>query len=241
MPEAGYTAEEVESIRAEVAEFEKLRYEIKLTSGDLTDMKRFEPAMRHLLDMYVRADDSEVLMDFEELSLIELIVEKGLAATVALPDDIRNNQDAMAETIENNVRKTIVDENPVNPKYYGRMSQLLDELITLRRQNALNYQQYLERIRDLCKQVIRPEQTAGACYPATMDTQAKRAFYDNFGHDEVLATRIDTTIRYTKRAEWIGDRFKEREIANALREETASYNIDIDEVIALARQQKEYH
>lgn len=79
------------------------------------------------------------------------------------------------------------------------MSQLLDELITLRRQNALNYQQYLERIRDLCKQVIRPEQTAGACYPATMDTQAKRAFYDNFGHDEVLATRIDTTIRYTKR------------------------------------------
>ncbi|WP_024169433.1 type I restriction endonuclease subunit R [Escherichia coli] len=241
MPEAGYTAEEVESIRAEVAEFEKLRYEIKLTSGDLLDMKRFEPAMRHLLDMYVRADDSEVLMDFEELSLIELIVEKGLAATVALPDDIRNNQDAMAETIENNVRKTIVDENPVNPKYYGRMSQLLDELITLRRQNALNYQQYLERIRDLCKQVIRPEQTAGACYPATMDTQAKRAFYDNFGHDEVLATRIDTTIRYTKRAEWIGDRFKEREIANALREETASYNIDIDEVIALARQQKEYH
>ncbi|ELR5464739.1 restriction endonuclease subunit R, partial [Escherichia coli] len=205
------------------------------------DMKRFEPAMRHLLDMYVRADGSEVLMDFDELSLIELIVEKGLAATVALPDDIRNNQDAMAETIENNVRKTIVDENPVNPKYYGRMSQLLDELITLRRQNALNYQQYLERIRDLCKQVIRPEQTAGACYPATMDTQAKRAFYDNFGHDEVLATRIDTTIRYTKRAEWIGDRFKEREIANALREETASYNIDIDEVIALARQQKEYH
>lgn len=117
--------------------------------------------MRHLLDMYVRADGSEVLMDFEEFSLIELIVEKGFVATAALPDNIRNNQDAMAETIENNVRKTIVDENPVNPKYYGRMSQLLDELITLRRQNALNYQQYLERIRDLCKQIIRPEQTAG--------------------------------------------------------------------------------
>ncbi|QTF09697.1 HsdR family type I site-specific deoxyribonuclease [Brenneria izadpanahii] len=240
MPEAGYTAEEAESIRAEVAEFEKLRYEIKLTSGDLLDMKRFEPAMRHLLDMYVRADGSEVLMDFEELSLIELIVEKGASALSALPDDIRNNQDAMAETIENNVRKTIVDENPVNPKYYGRMSLLLDELITLRRQNALDYQQYLERIRDLCKQVIRPEQTAGASYPDSMDTQAKRAFYDNFGHDEVLATRIDTTIRYTKKAEWIGDRFKEREIACALREETASYDVNIDAVIELARKQKEY-
>ncbi|EKO0789296.1 HsdR family type I site-specific deoxyribonuclease [Salmonella enterica] len=241
MQEAGYTDEEVESIRTEVAKFERLRYDIKLTSGDLLDMKRFEPAMRHLLDMYVRADGSEVLMDFEELSLIELIVEKGAAATAALPDEIRNNQDAMAETIENNVRKTIVDENPVNPKYYGRMSLLLDELITLRRQNALDYQQYLERIRDLSKQVIRPEQTNGASYPETMDTQAKRAFYDNFGHDEVLATRIDTTIRYTKKAEWIGDRFKERELARALREETASYNVNIDDVLELARKQKEYH
>lgn len=241
MQEAGYTDEEVESIRAEVAKFERLRYDIKLTSGDLLDMKRFEPAMRHLLDMYVRADGSEVLMDFEEFSLIELIVEKGAAATAALPDEIRNNQDAMAETIENNVRKTIVDENPVNPKYYGRMSLLLDELITLRRQNALDYQQYLERIRDLSKQVIRPEQTNGASYPETMDTQAKRAFYDNFGHDEVLATRIDTTIRYTKKAEWIGDRFKERELARALREETASYNVNIDDVLELARKQKEYH
>ncbi|HCT9737876.1 TPA: HsdR family type I site-specific deoxyribonuclease [Morganella morganii] len=241
MQEAGYTDEEVESIRAEVAKFDRLRYDIKLTSGDLLDMKRFEPAMRHLLDMYVRADGSEVLMDFEELSLIELIVEKGAAATAALPDEIRNNQDAMAETIENNVRKTIVDENPVNPKYYGRMSLLLDELITLRRQNALDYQQYLERIRDLSKQVIRPEQTNGASYPETMDTQAKRAFYDNFGHDEVLATRIDTTIRYTKKAEWIGDRFKERELARALREETASYNVNIDDVLELARKQKEYH
>lgn len=241
MQEAGYTDEEVESIRDEVAKFERLRYDIKLTSGDLLDMKRFEPAMRHLLDMYVRADGSEVLMDFEELSLIELIVEKGAAATAALPDEIRNNQDAMAETIENNVRKTIVDENPVNPKYYGRMSLLLDELITLRRQNALDYQQYLERIRDLSKQVIRPEQTNGASYPETMDTQAKRAFYDNFGHDEVLATRIDTTIRYTKKAEWIGDRFKERELARALREETASYNVNIDDVLELARKQKEYH
>ncbi|MBH1929835.1 type I restriction endonuclease subunit R [Serratia rubidaea] len=241
MQEAGYTDEEVESIRAEVVKFERLRYDIKLTSGDLLDMKRFEPAMRHLLDMYVRADGSEVLMDFEELSLIELIVEKGAAATAALPDEIRNNRDAMAETIENNVRKTIVDENPVNPKYYGRMSLLLDELITLRRQNALDYQQYLERIRDLSKQVIRPEQTNGASYPETMDTQAKRAFYDNFGHDEVLATRIDTTIRYTKKAEWIGDRFKERELARALREETASYNVNIDDVLELARKQKEYH
>lgn len=98
MPDAGYSAQDVDSIRTEVAHFEKVRDEVKLASGDLVEMKRFEPAMRHLLDMYIRADDSEVLMDFEELGLIELIVEKGADAVEALPDSIRKNQEAMAET-----------------------------------------------------------------------------------------------------------------------------------------------
>lgn len=239
MPDAGFSADSINKIRDEVVHFEKVRDEVKLASGDLLDMKRFEPAMRHLLDMYIRADDSEQLMDFEELGLIELIVEKGADAANDLPEEIRNNPEAMAETIENNVRKTIVDENPVNPKYYERMSVLLDELIELRRQKAIEYQEYLERIRELAKKVIRPAH-ANTHYPTTMDTQAKRALYDNFGNDEVLATKIDTAIRYTKKADWVGDRFKEREIANAVREETAGYEVDVAQVIELAKAQKEY-
>lgn len=77
MPDAGYSVEDIEKVRDEVAHYEKVRDEVKLASGDLVELKRFEPAMRHLLDMYIRADDSEVLMDFEDIGLIELIVEKG--------------------------------------------------------------------------------------------------------------------------------------------------------------------
>ncbi|AKH21762.1 type I restriction endonuclease subunit R [Sedimenticola thiotaurini] len=239
MPDAGYSPKETDDIRVEVAHFEKVRDEVKLASGDLVEMKRFEPAMRHLLDMYIRADDSEVLMDFEDLGLIELIVEKGGDAVKNLPEGLRTNPEAMAEAIENNVRKTIVDENPVNPKYYEQMSVLLDELIEQRRQKAIEYQEYLERIRELARKVIHPEQTASD-YPPSMDTSAKRALYDNLGKDEVLATRIDGAIRYTKKADWVGDRFKEREIANAIREETVGYEVDILQVMELARAQKEY-
>ncbi|MGR9052423.1 MAG: type I restriction enzyme subunit R domain-containing protein, partial [Gammaproteobacteria bacterium] len=239
MPEAGFNVEETEKIRSEVAHYEKVRDEVKIASRDLLDMKRFEPAMRHLLDMYIRADASEQLMNFEEFGLIELIVEKGLEATESLPESIRNNQEAMAETIENNVRRTIVDENPVNPKYYEQMSVLLDEVIELRRQNAIEYREYLERIRELSRRIIRPEQ-AGSSYPASMDSQAKRALYDNFGKDEALAIKIDSAIRYTKKADWVGDRFKEREIANAIRNETADYDVDIIKVMELAKAQKDY-
>ena len=240
MPQAGFSPEETAAIKDEVIHYEKVRDEVKLASGDLVDMKRFEPAMRHLLDMYIRADDSELLMDFEELGLIELIVEKGAEAVDSLPESIRKDPEAIAETIENNVRKTIVDENPVNPKYYEHMSTLLDELIQLRRQKAIEYQEYLEKIRELSQKVKRPQQS-NADYPESMDTQAKRAFYDNFGNDEVLAIKIDSAIRFTKRADWVGDRFKEREIANAIREESAGYDVDIASVMELAKAQKEYH
>ena len=239
MPDAGYSIEDVEKVRTEVAHYEKVRDEVKLASGDLVELKRFEPAMRHLLDMYIRADDSEVLMDFEDIGLIELIVEKGNDGIDKLPEDIRRNPEAMAETIENNVRKTIIDENPVNPKYYEHMSVLLDELIEFRRQKAIEYQEYLEQIRNLARKVIYPDQ-GGSNYPSSIDTGAKRAIFDNFGKDEVLAIKIDTAIRYTKKAEWVGDRFKEREIANAVRQETQGYDIDIQKVMELAMAQREY-
>ena len=239
MPDAGYSVEDIEKVRDEVAHYEKVRDEVKLASGDLVELKRFEPAMRHLLDMYIRADDSEVLMDFEDIGLIELIVEKGNDGIDRLPEDIRRNPEAMAETIENNVRKTIIDENPVNPKYYEHMSVLLDELIEFRRQKAIEYQEYLEQIRNLARKVIYPDQ-GGSNYPSSIDTGAKRAIFDNFGKDEVLAIKIDTAIRYTKKAEWVGDRFKEREIANAVRQETQGYDIDIQKVMELAMAQREY-
>ena len=239
MQEAGYNEAQIATIRAEVIHFEKVRDEVKIASGDLLDMKRFEPAMRHLLDMYIRAEDSEVLMDFEELGLIELIVEKGTDALDALPKDIRNDEQAMAETIENNVRKTIIDENPVNPKYYEQMSVLLDELIELRRQKAIEYQEYLKRIRDLSSKIIRPEKSTSH-YPSSMDSSAKRALYDNFGKDELLATKIDSVIRYTKKADWVGDKFKEREIAFAIQQDTKGYDIDIQSVMELAKAQREY-
>lgn len=242
MEQAGYTSTEAEIIKKEVAYFEKVRDEVKVGSGDVLEMKRFEPAMRHLLDMYIRADDSEQLLDFEELGIIDLIVENSPSDLIkALPDGLSENQEAMAEAIENNVRKTIVDENPVNPKYFDSMATLLDEIIRRRREQAISYQEYLEQIKSLARKVVKPAEHRSQSYPESVDTQAKQAIYDNFGNDEVLTTKIDTAVRYTKKADWLGDTFKEREIANAVREETADYDIGIVDLMELIKAQKEYH
>ncbi|OBP16847.1 restriction endonuclease subunit R [Rheinheimera sp. SA_1] len=241
MPQAGYTKAQADAIRQDVEHFSKVRDEIKIASGDVVDMKHFEPAMRQMLDLYIDADPAETLMDFEELGLIELIVQKGAAALQGLPKDLKNNQEAMAEAIENNVRKTIVDENPVNPKYYKQMSVLLDQLIAQRRQEAISYQEYLEKVRELAKKVKYPASNTTQSYPDSVDTMAKRALYDNLGKDEVLVTKIDSAVRYTKKAEWLGDKLKEKEIAFAIQQETADYEVDVQAVMDLVKAQKEYH
>ena len=106
----GLHASRDREIKAEVDHYEKVRNEVKLASGDYIDLKMYEPAMRHLIDTYIRAEESEKISAFDDMSLIQLIVERGADAVDALPKGIRKNKEAVAETIENNVRKLIIDE-----------------------------------------------------------------------------------------------------------------------------------
>lgn len=240
MVEAGYSPQQSATIKAEVEHYTKMRDEVKVASGDYLDMKRYEPAMRHLLDSYIRADESVVVSEFEELSLVELLVKNGLSALEQLPGGLKKDPAAMAETIENNIRKTIIDENPVNPKYYEQMSELLDALIIERRKQAINYQEYLEKVKQLAKQIAQPTGNSQRAYPASLNTAAKRSLYDNLGKDEALALRIDSAVRYTKKEGWVGNLFKEREVAKVVREEAAGYNINVNEVLDLVKNQSEY-
>ena len=239
MTEAGYSDPETADIKAEVTHYTKMRDEVKVASGDYLDMKRYEPAMRHLLDSYIRADESTVVSEFEELGLVELLVKNGLSTLEQLPAGLKEPE-AMAETIENNIRRTIIDENPVNPKYYDQMSELLDALIQERRKQAISYQEYLEKVQQLARQVKQPTGTSQFAYPPSLDTPAKRSLYDNLGQDEPLALRIDTVVRNTKKEGWIGNRFKEREVARGVREAAAGYNINVEDVLELVKNQREY-
>jgi len=243
MQQAGYSEAEAAAIKAEVEHYEKVREEVKLASGDYIDMKMYEPAMRHLLDTYIRADESEKLSAFDDLTLVELVVERGEEAVDSLPSSISADREAMAETIENNVRRLIIDEMAVNPKYYEKMSELLDALIKQRRQEAMDYKAYLRRIVELTRKVARREEQSS--YPPGIETPAVQALYDNLGQDTTLALRVDEKIRSVKKADWRGNKFKEREVRNAivsvLDGQIRDTDLpDVDTVFELVKNQSDY-
>ena len=229
MTRAGYSAAEAAEIKAEVQHYENVRQEVKLASSDYVDMKMFEPAMRHLLDTYIRAEEAERVTAFDDMTLVQLIVEQGGKALDQLPSGIRRSKTAVAETIENNVRRLIVDEMAVNPKYYGEMSEVLNALIEQRKQDAIAYEQYLERIITLARRVGAAD--TGNAYPLGINNAGLRALFDNVQvrepppepykssveAREATAVAVDQEVRAVRKADWRGHTIKEREVRRAIR------------------------
>ncbi|QZA82561.1 type I restriction endonuclease subunit R [Deefgea piscis] len=230
LAEAGYSPKEIASIKGEVDFYEKLRQEIKMYSGDAIDMKLYEPGMRHLIDSYIRAEESTPISDFDDMPLIQLIVERGTDALAAVPKGLRSNENSMAETIENNVRKLIIDETPINPKYYETMSSLLDALIEQRRNGAIAYQEYLAEVVALAKKVAQP--SGGTSYPTSLDTSAKRALFDNLHQNEALALHIHKVILKNKQDDFRNSTIKQKKIRIALRTTLEAYALVAEGVAA---------
>ena len=237
MGEAGYTPEEVEQIKTDVRHYEDVRGEIKQASGDAIDLKAYEPDMRHLIDTYISAEESVTIFAFYNMTLIELIVERGEDAVDALPKGIARNTEAVAETIENNIRRLIIDEMPTNPKYYENMSTLLDELIKERKEEVRNYKKYLARIVELTKKVKNPAKSA--TYPTSLNSNAKRALYDNLSKDEELTIALDAEIYHIKKDGWRGNIIKEREVKYAIRKHVDD-DTEVDRIFELVKNQSEY-
>lgn len=227
---------ELRQYRGEVERAIAIRDAVRLHSGDAVDMKQFEPAMRYLIDTYIKADDSDVISHLDDISLIDLVAAKGAEATNDLPEALKGRQENVAEAIENNVRRLIIDENPVNPKFYDQMSALLSDLVQKRRDDAIAYAEYLEQIAAL----VRSAKTGhGGSYPEHINTPGKKALYDNLDKDEALALKVDQAVRDSAELNFRGNKMKERKLRRAV-QEVLSTTYSPDSIIDIVRAHDEY-
>lgn len=240
--DAGYTQAEADKIKEKVNYYAELRNSIKHYSSDYIDLKKYEPDMRQMLDMYLTADPSRVLSNLGEATLLQLIVENGIADAIdKLPESIKGNKAAMSETIENNMRKTIIQEMPVNPAYYEKMSVLLLELIRLRKEAAITYEELLKKYAELAKNI---QPNTKKVYPAEIDTKPKQALYDNLNENEELAMVMDEGIRYGKDDDFRGTHIKRKKVQIIIRQILKTYGIEdealVNKIYEIVYNQREY-
>jgi type I restriction enzyme R subunit len=171
------------------------------------------------------------------MGLMELIVNTGIADAIAKQlGGLKGDHDAIAETIENNVRKKIIKEHLSDPAFYEKMSALLDEIIAARKAKAIEYEEYLKRIAELAKRV---EVGLAEDTPKTLNTPGRRALYNNLGHNEELALKIDEAIRGKRPDGWRGVQAREQVIKAALYEILQVVD-EVERIFLIIKAQREY-
>ncbi len=237
MAEAGYTEPETESIKQTINNYLRLREIIRKASGETLDLKPYEADMRFLIDTFIQADSSQRIDPFENQSLLELIVNTGIDDAInKLPEGIRSSKEAVAETIENNVRQKIIKDHLIDPAYFEEMSTLLNAIIQELRNKTIDYATYLKKMSDLAARVTNAKRDD---LPPTIQTPAQRSLYSNLEKDEELTLACDEAVRENRLVDWKGDQRKEIMIKAALFKVLKKEDL-VEKIFQIVKQQRDY-
>jgi type I restriction enzyme R subunit len=240
MAKAGYSPTEAAEIKKQVDFYNDLKDEIKLKSGDALDLKFYDPAMRQLIDNYVRAEDSEEIFKLEDISFLELIDLEGESAIDKLPNEIKNNQRSVAETLVANMRKMIINERPNNPAYFDKISELLNQLIQEQKDGKIQYKEMIGKLIEKIKEVRVKNKKK---YPTTINTSGKQALYDNLEKNEDLALSVhEAVVNYAKHG-WRNSDVpqKMKQVRNAVKKVLTNNDDEkVSEIMSIIIAQKEY-
>lgn len=236
MAEIGYSDVEQEKFDKLVNFYVALKATIGRASGDFIDLKAYEPGMRYLIDNYIVAEDSKIIGDFDDFTLLDFILAQ--REKLEADGDKTKEKESAAEAIENNIRKKVVERIILNPKYYEKMSAVLEQLILERRQGVISYAQLLEKYIELARNVTKPEENES--YPEKVRSSAAlRALYDNTGNDVDLAVALHEAVLRSKMDRFRNDPVKERRIKRELLKVLKSKD-EVERVFKIIAEQEEY-
>ena len=239
LSEAGYSDVEAANIEREVRFYTEMRAAVKNCSGEELDVKPYEGDMRHLLNTYVDAEPVTELGDLTNLSLMEAIIDSGINDAIARKLNAKRNltNNAIAETIINNVRKTIIRDRLTDPQFYEQMSKLLEDLIRQNREGAAAYKRFLKDAEALVRKLHNrqdnddlPAELHGLPAAGVIYRNLRRILASERENSQKLAKQlsnfeerilrltldIDQAMREQAPAEWRENQTRESQVLNAL-------------------------
>lgn len=243
----GYEDAQVDTLRIEISNYNRVKEMIRLASCDYIDLKPYEADMRYILDTYIRANDTTVVSELGNMSLVELLLSGKTTTPADLVKDLPGDDAAKAETIENNLKHEIVKKMGGNSVYYGKLSEMLQKIIDQRKIEALSYDEYLRQVVELAEAILHPETSMD--YPDEVkDSAAKRALYDFFDKNTELAVAVDKAVRIALRPDWKKNYQKQQKIRGAIYQKLMDNGYSEEDAVStsstifdMAQRQDEYN
>lgn len=135
---------------------------------------------------------------------------------------------AVAETMVSNVRSVIISSEAMNPEFYKTISERLDEILALMRQEKEQYATYIEKLVQLIKDMI----ARNGDYPLTITTNGKKAIFDKL-KNEALTLKFVSFVDEYGEAEWFLPSMekRKRQLMLGLKASTGMPDEKINEVL----------
>jgi len=245
---AGYSGSDIDRIKHQIEHYRNVREIVRMASGETLDLKPYEADMRYLIDTFIDAKVPKGISHFDNVGLLDLIVKSGIADAIAQKlSELKDNKNAIAETIENNVRSKIIKEQLTDPAFYEKMSALLDEIIAARKAKAIEYEQYLKSIAELTNKVEAGHEDNTP--EPLKNSPALRAIYHNLLQSGVpengslvlaQAQRIDEIIKRVRPDGWRGIQARENIIKAAMLPLLDNDSAEVERIFLVIKAQKEY-
>lgn len=218
--EAGYTPKQMDAISENVRHYVAMRDEVKLCSGDYVDMKTVEAEMRQLVDAFVKAEPSTVLTTLNDKTLSELIAANAKDNGELVKKEVGEKN--AADAISNNIKRDITEKSCKNPKFYEKLSKLLDDIVKQLKADAISYKEFLQQIEKLAQEVVSGG-TRQSGYSAKLTTPLLKALFDNAPESmddslrEHFAEVMDSCITDNAQPGFEINTMKERKLRKAIR------------------------
>ncbi len=242
-----YTDDDVNHMRGVISGYNKIKEMVRLASCDYIDLKPYEVDMRYILDTYIRAEDSRIVNELGNMSLVELLLQGKTTTPIDLIKDLPGDNEAKAEMIDNNLQYEIVRKMSSNNVYYGKLSEMLNKIIIQRKIEAMSYEEYLRQVVELAEAILHPETNGN--YPEEIKySAARRALYDYLNKDVQLTLDVDNAITHSIRPDWRNNLQKQNNIKSAIYGQLKFHKYSDDEaekeannIFNLVQSQEEYN
>jgi len=135
----------IQLYRVDLKFFSKLRIAVRRRYAEVVDFGEYEPKIQKLLDTHIGSGEVETItpqVDIFDKDAFAKEVEKVTSTT------------AKADTIAHRTARTIHDRMQLDPYFYKRFSDLLNEAIQAFREERIKANEYLKRVTEIMNFVI---------------------------------------------------------------------------------------
>ena len=130
----------------------------------------------------------EKLDDFSFLDIIQIKDDGDVEVEPEIEEELGSKK-GVAESLTANTRRVINRKRESNPEEYKKFSERINRLLEEYQQGKIEYKELLKAIKALGEELRKGEQV-----DPRINTEGKKALYDNLGKDLDLALKVYATI-----------------------------------------------